>query len=49
MTPRAGDPVAGVIWISVSRALFAFALFSRQAMDALWHAFEVVLLRNACA
>jgi drug/metabolite transporter (DMT)-like permease len=48
--PAAGDPVAGVIWITISMALFAgLAVFSRQAMNAGLHPFEVVFLRNACA
>src|SRR5262245_3942896 len=48
--PAAGDPIAGVIWITISMALFAgLAVFSRQAMNAGLHPFEVVFLRNACA
>jgi len=48
--PAAGDPVASVIWITISMALFAgLAVFSRQAMHAGLHPFEVVFLRNACA
>jgi drug/metabolite transporter (DMT)-like permease len=48
--PSAGDPVAGVIWITISMALFAgLAVFSRQAMDAGLHPFEVVFLRNVFA
>jgi drug/metabolite transporter (DMT)-like permease len=46
------DPVAGVIWITISMALFAgLAVFSRQAMNAGLHPFEVVFLRTifACA
>jgi drug/metabolite transporter (DMT)-like permease len=44
------DPVAGVIWITISMALFAgLAVFSRQAMNAGLHPFEVVFLRNAFA
>jgi drug/metabolite transporter (DMT)-like permease len=46
----ANDPVAGVIWITISMALFAgLAVFSRQAMNAGLHPFEVVFLRNAFA
>jgi len=46
----ANDPVAGVIWITISMALFAgLALFSRMAMNAGLHPFEVVFLRNAFA
>ena len=48
--PAAGDPIAGVIWITISMALFAgLAVFSRQAMNAGMHPFEVVFPRNACA
>ena len=48
--PTASDPVAGVIWITISMALFAgLAVFSRQAMNAGLHPFEVVFLRNAFA
>jgi drug/metabolite transporter (DMT)-like permease len=44
------DPLAGVIWITLSMALFAgLAIFSRQAMNAGLHPFEVVFLRNAFA
>jgi drug/metabolite transporter (DMT)-like permease len=46
----ASDPVAGVIWITISMALFAgLAVFSRQAMNAGLHPFEVVFLRNIFA
>ena len=46
----ANDPVAGVIWITISMALFAgLALFSRMALNAGLHPFEVVFLRNAFA
>jgi drug/metabolite transporter (DMT)-like permease len=46
----AGDPLAGVIWITISMALFAgLAIFSRQAMNAGLNPFEVVFLRNAFA
>jgi drug/metabolite transporter (DMT)-like permease len=48
--PTTSDPVAGVIWITISMALFAgLAVFSRQAMNAGLHPFEVVFLRNAFA
>ena len=48
--PTASDPVAGVVWITISMALFAgLAVFSRQAMNAGLHPFEVVFLRNAFA
>jgi drug/metabolite transporter (DMT)-like permease len=46
------DPLAGVAWITASMALFAgLAVFSRQAMNAGLHPFEVVFLRTmfACA
>jgi drug/metabolite transporter (DMT)-like permease len=44
------DPVAGVIWITISMALFAgLAVFSRQAMNAGLHPFEVVFLRTIFA
>src|SRR5262249_7087239 len=51
MAPHAaGDPIAGVIWITISMALFAgLAVFSRQAMNAGLHPFEVVFLRKTCA
>jgi drug/metabolite transporter (DMT)-like permease len=46
----ASDPVAGVIWITISMALFAgLAVFSRMAMNAGLHPFEVVFLRNTFA
>src|SRR6478752_6368911 len=52
-TPAAvatSDPVTGVIWITISMALFAgLAVFSRQAMNAGLHPFEVVFLRNVFA
>jgi drug/metabolite transporter (DMT)-like permease len=48
--PSASDPIAGVTWITISMALFAgLAVFSRQAMNAGLHPFEVVFLRNAFA
>jgi len=46
----ASDPVAGILWITVSMALFAgLAVFSRQAMNAGLHPFEVVFLRTLFA
>jgi drug/metabolite transporter (DMT)-like permease len=46
----ASDPVAGIVWITVSMALFAgLAVFSRQAMNAGLHPFEVVFLRTLFA
>ena len=44
------DPVAGVFWITVAMALFAgLAVFSRMAMNAGLHPFQVVFLRNVFA
>jgi drug/metabolite transporter (DMT)-like permease len=46
------DPFAGIVWITLSMALFAgLAVFSRQALNAGLHPFEVVFLRTmfACA
>ena len=44
------DPIAGVVWITISMALFAgLAVFSRQAMNAGLHPFEVVFLRTIFA
>src|SRR5215469_14852537 len=44
------DPIAGVVWITVSMALFAgLAVFSRQVMTAGLHPFEVVFLRTIFA
>jgi len=44
------DPVAGVIWVTISMALLAaLAAFSRAAMNAGLHPFEVVFLRNLFA
>jgi hypothetical protein len=41
------DPIAGVVWITISMALFAgLAVFSRQVMNAGLHPFEVVFLRT---
>jgi hypothetical protein len=46
----ASDPVTGVIWITIAMALFAgLAVFSRMAMNAGLHPFEVVFLRNIFA
>ena len=46
----ASGPIAGVTWITISMALFAgLAVFSRQAMNAGLHPFEVVFLRNVFA
>jgi drug/metabolite transporter (DMT)-like permease len=43
-------PMAGVIWVTIAMALFAgLAAFSRAAMDAGLHPFEVVFLRNLFA
>jgi len=47
---RGNDPVAGVVWITLAMALFAgLAMFSRMAMNAGLHPFEVVFLRNIFA
>ena len=44
------DPLAGVLWVTVSMALFAgLAVFSRQLMNAGVHPFEAVFLRNVFA
>src|SRR5215475_7687148 len=44
------DPIAGVVWITLAMALFAgLAMFSRLAMNAGLHPFEVVFLRNIFA
>jgi drug/metabolite transporter (DMT)-like permease len=46
----AQDPVAGVLWVTASMALFAgLAVFSRQLMNAGVHPFETVFLRNMFA
>src|SRR6188474_3227086 len=46
----ASDPITGVIWITIAMALFAgLAVFSRMAMNAGLHPFEVVFLRNIFA
>lgn len=47
--PR-NDPVAGIVWVTISMALLAaLAAFSRAAMNAGLHPFEVVFLRNVFA
>jgi drug/metabolite transporter (DMT)-like permease len=44
---RPSDPIAAVFWITLSMALFAgLAAFSRAAMNAGLHPFQVVFLRN---
>ena len=44
------DPVAGVFWVTISMALMAgLAAFSRAAINAGLHPFEVVFLRNLFA
>ena len=49
LVPASG-PIAGVIWVTIAMALFAgLAAFSRAAMDAGLHPFEVVFLRNLIA
>jgi drug/metabolite transporter (DMT)-like permease len=43
-------PVAGIVWVTIAMALFAgLAAFSRAAMNAGLHPFEVVFLRNLIA
>src|SRR5512145_2022886 len=47
--PESG-PIAGIFWVTISMALFAgLAAFSRAAMNAGLHPFEVVFLRNLFA
>ena len=49
LVPASG-PVAGVVWVTISMALFgALAAFARGAMNAGLHPFEVVFLRNLLA
>jgi drug/metabolite transporter (DMT)-like permease len=49
LVPASG-PMAGVFWVTISMALFAgLAAFSRAAMNAGLHPFEVVFLRNLFA
>jgi drug/metabolite transporter (DMT)-like permease len=49
LVPASG-PIAGVIWVTIAMALFAgLAAFSRAAIDAGLHPFEVVFLRNLFA
>src|SRR5262245_47206368 len=44
------DPIAGGIWITLAMALFAgLAMFSRMAMNAGLHPFEVVFFRTTFA
>jgi len=44
------DPIAGVVWVTISMALFAgLAAFSRATINAGLHPFEVVFLRNLFA
>jgi drug/metabolite transporter (DMT)-like permease len=44
------DPIAGVFWVTLSMALLAgLAAFSRAAINAGLHPFEVVFLRNLFA
>ena len=44
------DPITGVIWITIAMLVFAgLAVFSRMAMNAGLHSFEVVFLRNIFA
>lgn len=47
---RASGPVAGVLWITLSMALFAgLAGFSRAAMNAGLHPFVILFIRNVLA
>jgi drug/metabolite transporter (DMT)-like permease len=49
LVPASG-PMAGVVWVTISMALFgALAAFARGAMNAGLHPFEVVFLRNLLA
>jgi drug/metabolite transporter (DMT)-like permease len=49
LVPASG-PVAGIVWVTISMALFgALAAFARGAMNAGLHPFEVVFLRNLLA
>jgi drug/metabolite transporter (DMT)-like permease len=49
LVPASG-PIAGIFWVTISMALFAgLAAFSRAAMNAGLHPFEVVFLRNLFA
>ena len=49
LVPASG-PVAGIVWMTISMALFAgLAVFARAAMNAGLHPFTVVFLRNLCA
>jgi drug/metabolite transporter (DMT)-like permease len=49
LVPASG-PIAGVVWMTISMALFAgLAVFARAAMNAGLHPFEVVFLRNLVA
>jgi drug/metabolite transporter (DMT)-like permease len=49
LVPASG-PIAGVIWVTIAMVLFAgLAAFSRAAMNAGLHPFEVVFLRNLFA
>jgi drug/metabolite transporter (DMT)-like permease len=46
----ASGPIAGIFWVTIAMALFAgLAAFSRAAMNAGLHPFEVVFLRNLFA
>jgi len=46
----ASGPIAGIFWVTISMAMFAgLAAFSRAAMNAGLHPFEVVFLRNLFA
>lgn len=49
LVPASG-PIAGIVWMTISMALFAgLAVFARAAMNAGMHPFQVVFLRNVLA
>jgi drug/metabolite transporter (DMT)-like permease len=49
LVPASG-PIAGIVWMTISMALFAgLAAFARAAMNAGMHPFQVVFLRNLLA
>ncbi len=49
LVPASG-PIAGIVWVTISMALFAgLAAFARAAMNAGLHPFQVVFLRNLLA
>ena len=49
LVPASG-PIAGIVWVTISMALFAaLAAFARASMNAGLHPFQVVFLRNLLA